>query len=70
MGPGGGKPPQKKISDPRLIWTVPAMQNEGKWLKNKGGHLLGRSFQAPPGGQLFKHGYASGHGSLIRGGGF
>ncbi len=50
-----------------LIWTVPAMQNKGKWLKNRGGHLLGRSFRAPPGGQLFGHGYASGHGSLIRG---
>ncbi len=26
------------------------MQNKGKWLKNRGGHLLGRSFRAPPGG--------------------
>ncbi len=34
--------------------------------KNKGGHLLGRSFQARV--QLFGHGYASGQGSLIRGG--
>ncbi len=72
-----------QISDPRVrfwdadfrsprggspIWTVPAMQNKEKWLKIEGGHLLGRSFRAPPGGQLFGNGYASGHGSLIRGG--
>ncbi len=72
---GQSKPPQ--ISDPRvrfwdadfspqrvsIIWT----QNKGKWLKNSWGRFLGRSFRA--GGQLFGHGYASGHGSLIKGGG-
>ncbi len=45
------------------------MQNKGKWLKNRGGHLLGRSFQDFPPGQLFGHGNASSRGSLIRGGG-
>ncbi len=49
---------------------VPSMQNKGKCLKKReeGGHLLGRSFRAPSGGgQLFGHGYASGHESLIMG---
>jgi hypothetical protein len=44
------------------------MQNKGKGLRNRGDPLLGRSFRAPPGGQLFGHGYASGRGSLIGGG--
>ncbi len=57
------KPPEGS-----LIWTVPSMQCKGKWLKNIGGHLLGRLFWTPPKGQLFGHGYASGHGSLISGG--
>ncbi len=26
------------------------MQYKGEWLKNRGGHLLGHSFRAPPGG--------------------
>ncbi len=43
------------------------MQNKGKWLENRGGHLLGRPFRAFTPGQLFGHGYASGRGSLIRG---
>ncbi len=62
--------PSTRISGPQrgsLIWTVPLMQNKGEWRKNRGDHLLGRSFRA---GQLFGHGYASGHGSLIKGGGF
>ncbi len=31
------------ISGPQrgsLIWTVPAIQNKGKWLKNRGGSLI------------------------------
>jgi hypothetical protein len=28
------------------------MQNKGKWLKNRGGHLLGCSFRALPGGSF------------------
>ncbi len=78
---GGGKTPQ--ISDPRVrfwdadfrppdggghLFGLPAMQNEGKWLKNRGGHLLGRSFRAPPGGSVIWTRVRFRTGSLIRGG--
>ncbi len=51
QAPRGGSHPQCKTKE--------------NWLKNRGGHLFGRSFRVPPGGQLFGHGYASGHGSLV-----
>ncbi len=38
------------ISGPQrglLVWRVSAMQNNRKWLKNRGGHLLRCSFRAP-----------------------
>ncbi len=50
-----------------LIWTVPAMQNKGKWLEKEGVTYYDACFGPFPWGQLCGHGYASGRGSLIRG---
>jgi hypothetical protein len=44
------------------------MQNKGKWLKNKGGHLLGHSIQAPPGVRFLDTGTLQDTGHLLGGG--